>query len=427
MDAALLFCHMKKSYLCIDLKSFYASVECVDRGLDPFKVNLVVADPERGGGTICLAVSPAMKALGVPGRCRVFEIPKGIKYIMAPPRMNLYMQKSKQIVGIYLRYVSPDDIHVYSVDECFIDATDYLRLYHKTEKEFANMLRDAVFAETGICATAGIGTNLFLAKVALDIVAKHVPDHIGVLDEESFKAQIWHHRPITDIWNVGPGIARKLEHFGVYDLHGVTLLPKDTLWRAFGVNARFLLDHANGVEPCTIAEIKAYQPKSTSISNGQVLFRDYSFDAAELILMEMVELMTLELIRRRQRTSSIGLMVGYSKEIAPMVGRTLKLPSPTQSYKRLSDVFRTVYAGSVQQDLPIRRLNISLGGLCEEADTQLSFFDESIAEAKERSVLQTIVKLHDKYGKNSIVRGRDFEECATLRARNGMIGGHRSQ
>ena len=414
----------KRSYLCIDLKSFYASVECVERGLDPFKVNLVVADPERGSGTICLAVSPAMKALGVPGRCRVFEIPSAIRYIMAPPRMSLYMQKSTQIVGIYLRYVSPDDLYVYSVDECFIDMTDYLRLYHKTEKEFANMLRDAVFAETGICATAGIGTNLFLAKVALDVVAKRVPDHIGVLNEELFREQLWHHRPITDIWNIGPGIAKRLERFGVYDLYSVTMLPKETLWDAFGVNARFLLDHAWGIEPCTIAEIKAYQPRSTSISHGQVLFRGYTFGEAKIILMEMVEQMTLELVRRKQYTSWLGLMVGYYKEIAPRVSKTLRLPSPTQSYKRLSEVFLSIYTESVQKDIPIKRFNLSFGGLSEESDTQLSLFDDSIAEAKEHAMLQTIVQLHDRFGKNSIVRGRDFEECATLRARNHMIGGH---
>ena len=415
---------MGKSYLCIDLKSFYASVECVARGLDPFKVNLVVADPERGQGTICLAVSPAMKALGVPGRCRVFEIPKHIKYIMAPPRMQLYLDKSAQIVGIYLRYVSPDDLHIYSVDECFIDTTDYLKMYRKTEKEFANMLRDAVFRETGICATAGIGTNLFLAKVALDIVAKHVPDHIGVLDEQSFKEQIWHHRPITDIWNVGPGTARKLEHFGVYDLHGVTILPKETLWRTFGVNARFLLDHANGVEPCTIAEIKSYVPKSNSMTNGQVLFRDYDRDEAKIILSEMVEGMALDLIRKHLTTSSVSLYIGYSGELFPPSARTLRLGKVTQSYKELEKIFQKLYEESVPKGQPIRRISIGMGDLHDEEDRQLTLFDNAEGEEKERSVMKTMVALHDKYGRNSIVRGRDFEECATLRARNKLIGGH---
>ena len=415
---------MKKSYLCIDLKSFYASCECVERGLDPFKVNLVVADPERGRGTICLAVSPAMKALGVPGRCRVFEIPKNIKYIMAPPRMQLYLDKSAQIVGIYLRYVSPDDIHIYSVDECFIDATDYLRFYHKTEKEFADMLRDAVFRETGICATAGIGTNLFLAKVALDIVAKHVPDHIGVLDEESFKTQIWHHRPITDIWNVGPGIARQLERLGVYDLYGVTLLPAETLWRTFGVNARFLLDHANGIEPCTIAEIKSYVPKTSSMTNGQVLFREYNRDEARLILSEMVELMALDLVRKHLTTSSVSLYIGYSKERFPPSSRTFRLGTPTQSYRKLGNTFLRLYDESVPEEQPIKRLSIGMGDLHGEEEKQFTFFDNAESEEKERSIMKTIVALHDKYGKNAIVRGRDFEECATLRVRNKLIGGH---
>lgn len=415
---------MKKSYLCIDLKSFYASVECVDRGLDPFRVNLVVADPARGRGTICLAVSPAMKALGVPGRCRVFEIPKSIQYIMAPPRMQLYLEKSAQIVGIYLRYVSPDDIHVYSVDECFIDATDYLRFYRKTEKEFADMLRDAVFRETGICATAGIGPNLFLAKVALDIVAKHVPDHIGVLDEQSFREQIWYHRPITDIWNVGPGIARQLERLGVYDLHGVTLLPKETLWRTFGVNARFLLDHANGIEPCTIAEIKSYVPKTNSMTNGQVLFREYDRSEARLILSEMVEGMTLDLVRKHLTTASVSLSVGYSKEQFPPSARTLRLGGPTQSYRKLGSTFLRLYDESVPEGQPIKRLSIGMGDLHGEEEVQFTFFDNAEGEEKERSIMRTMVALHDKYGKNSIVRGRDFEECATLRTRNKLIGGH---
>ena len=415
---------MEKSYLCIDLKSFFASVECVERGLDPFKVNLVVADPARGPGTICLAVSPAMKALGVPGRCRVFEIPKHINYIMAPPRMQLYLDKSAEVVGIYLRYVSPDDIHVYSVDECFIDATSYLRLYHKTEKEFANMLRDEVFRETGICAAAGIGTNLFLAKVALDIVAKHAPDHIGVLDGERFKEQIWHHRPITDVWNVGPGIARRLEHFGVYDLYGVTLLPKETLWRTFGVSARFLLDHANGIEPCTIAEIKAYVPKTSSMTNGQVLFRDYDRDEARLILSEMVELMSLDLVRKHLTASSVSLYVGYSRELFPPTNRTLRLGNPTQSYRRLGSVFQKLYDESVPDGQPIKRLTIGMGDLHDEESRQLTLFDRTENEEKERSLMKAMVALHDKYGRNSVVRGRDFEDCATLRARNKLIGGH---
>ena len=253
-----------KTYLCIDLKTFYASVECIDRGLDPFLTKLVVADPTRGDTTICLAISPAMKALGVRNRCRIFEIPRGIEYIKAMPRMRRYMEVSARIYGIYLRYVSPDDIHPYSIDECFIDATPYLKLYDIDARSFAEKLMSEVRRDTGVCATAGIGPNLFLAKVALDITAKHVADNIGVLDEESFRAQIWPHRPITDIWGIGPGIAARLAKYHVYDLMGVAALDEQILYREFGVNAEYLIDHAFGREPTTIAEIQAYRPAASS-------------------------------------------------------------------------------------------------------------------------------------------------------------------
>ena len=280
-------------YLCIDLKSFYASVECAARGLDPFTTNLVVADPDRSNTTICLAITPAMKELGVRNRCRVFEIPEGIDYIMATPRMHLYMEESARIYSIYLRYVSADDVHVYSIDECFIDVTSYLALYGKTPRQMARLLMDAVFAETGICATAGIGTNLFLAKVALDVTAKHADDGIGVLDEAEFRRVIWPHRPLTDIWNIGPGITRRLAKYGVHDLRGVTQMREETLYREFGVNAEFLIDHAWGQEPCTIAEIHAYEPKGHSLVNGQVLPSDYTADEARMVMREMVDANTV--------------------------------------------------------------------------------------------------------------------------------------
>ena len=285
-----------RTYCCIDLKSFYASVECVDRKWDPFEKNLVVADPERTEKTICLAVSPAMKALGVPGRCRVFEIPEGIEYFMAKPRMRLYMEVSAKIVSIYLRFVSAADLHVYSIDECFIDLTPYLSLYKTSAKALVDRMRAAVYEETGITATAGIGPNLFLAKVALDITAKHCEDGIGVLDEENFKQHIWHHRPITDIWQIGRGIATRLARFGIRDLEGVAHADIDLLYREFGVNAEYLIDHAWGLEPCTIAEIKAYEPESTSFGNGQVLPCDYTFDEARMVLREMVDETALELV-----------------------------------------------------------------------------------------------------------------------------------
>ena len=307
----------ERSYICIDLKTFYASVECADRGRDPFTTNLVVADPDRGPSTICLAVSPAMKSLGVRNRCRVFDIPRDIDYIMARPRMRHYMEVSAQIYGIYLEYISPEDIHVYSIDECFIDATPYLALYRTDARSLAKRLMDAVRERTGICATAGIGPNLFLAKVALDITAKHVADGIGELDEESFRRKIWPHRPITDIWGIGPGIAARLAKYNVYDLMGVAALREDILYRELGVNAEYLIDHAHGREPCTIAQIHAYKPAATSAVNGQVLSRDYGYEEARTVMREMVDASALDLVDRGVVASQISLYVGYGRGAAP--------------------------------------------------------------------------------------------------------------
>ena len=304
----------ERTYICIDLKTFYASVECAARGLDPFTQNLVVADTTRGRSTICLAISPAMKKLGIRNRCRLFEIPQHVDYVAAKPRMRHYMEISARIYGIYLEYVSPLDIHVYSIDECFIDATPYLSLYGLTAREFADELRSAVLARTGITATAGIGPNLFLAKVALDITAKHDPDGIGILDEERFRAEVWRHRPITDIWGIGPGIAERLSKYRVHDLMGIAALDERILYREFGVNAEYLIDHAHGVEPCTIAEIQAYRPQATSMVNGQVLARNYSYSEGLTILREMVDASVLDLVDRGVVASSISLYVGYGSE-----------------------------------------------------------------------------------------------------------------
>lgn len=305
----------ERTYICIDLKTFYASVECAARGLDPFTQNLVVADTSRGRTTICLAISPAMKKLGIRNRCRLFEIPQDVDYIAAKPRMRHYMEISARIYGIYLEYVSPLDVHVYSIDECFIDATPYLSLYGLTAREFADELRGAVLARTGITATAGIGPNLFLAKVALDIAAKHDKGGIGELDEERFRRDVWRHRPITDIWGIGPGIAERLAKYRVYDLMGVAALDERILYREFGVNAEYLIDHAHGVEPCTIAEIQAYRPQATSMVNGQVLSRNYSCEEALTVLREMVDASVLELVDRGVVASSISLHAGYGSEV----------------------------------------------------------------------------------------------------------------
>ena len=420
-------------YMCIDLKSFYASVECVARGWDPFEKRLVVADLSRGSGTICLAVSPAMKAAGVRNRCRVYEIPQGMEYEAAPPRMHLYMEVSAQIYGIYLRYISPDDIHVYSIDECFIDATPYLALYGKTPRELAVMLMDAVRRETGICATAGIGTNLFLAKVALDVTAKHAPDCIGYLDEEGFKSRIWPHRPITDIWNVGPGIARRLEKYGVRDLLGVAFTPEDVLYREFGVNAEFLIDHAWGREPCTIAQIKRYEPAGRSLCNGQVLFSDYAYEDAHTVVKEMVDGLVLDLVEKRLVTNHISLSVGYSWSSEAVLldgvgygGGSRKIPLRTNSYKVLSGYFEALYAETVLRDRPIRRINLAAAGLVDEDFATVDLFTDAEALDRERRLQCAILAVKGKYGKNALLKGMNFAEKATARERNVLIGGHRS-
>ncbi len=297
-------------YVCIDLKSFYASVECRKRGLDPMKANLVVADPERTEKTICLAVSPAMKALGVPGRCRVFEIPKGIKYEMAPPRMQLYIDCSAEIYGIYLKYIAKEDIHVYSIDEVFMDVTDYLTMYQMSARELGMKIMKDIYDSTGIISTCGIGTNLYLAKIALDITAKHVDDHIGELDEESYRRTLWDHKPITDFWRVGKGTAKRLESIGIQTMRGITEAPEEVLYKLFGIDAELLIDHAWGRETTTMADIKNYKPQSTSVSSGQVLECDYTFEDGKLVVKEMADLLCLELVDKGLVTNSITLHVG---------------------------------------------------------------------------------------------------------------------
>lgn len=438
-----------KAYACIDLKSFYASVECAERGLDPFTTNLVVADPERSRTTICLAITPAMKELGVRNRCRVFEIPEGIDYIMATPRMHRYMEVSAQIYSIYLRYVSPDDVHVYSIDECFIDLTPYLALYGKTPRQLAQTLMDAVFAETGICATAGIGTNLFLAKVALDITAKHADDGIGMLDEAAFKRVIWPHRPLTDIWNIGPGIARRLEKYGVYDLEGVAHMREETLYREFGVNAEFLIDHAWGQEPCTIAEIHAYKPKGHSLVNGQVLPCDYTADEARMVMREMIDASVLDLIKQGAVASGISLHVGYAREKATTPQEVLfegehgkryahgrfgegaasisrKLRHPTSSFKQLMAAFGDLFDEAVDPSRNVRRISIGFTDLVPEYLSTPSLFSDAEGETAERHLQNAVLAVKQKFGKNALLRGTSYQEKATARERNNQIGGHRA-
>ena len=440
---------MERSYLCIDLKCFYASVECVDRGKDPFEHRLVVADPTRGPKTICLAISPAMKALGVRNRCRVFEIPGGIDYEMAPPRMRRYMEVSADIYELYLRCFSPEDIHVYSIDECFIDVTPYLDLYGKTPRGLATMLMDLVLRETGVCATAGVGTNLFLAKVALDITAKHVEDHIGELDEERYKCLIWPHRPITDIWGIGPGIARRLARMGAHDMGGVALLDERGLYDEFGINAELLIDHAWGIEPCTMAEIHAYRPRAHSMGSGQVLMRDYSFEEAGTILREMVDGLVLELVDKGLVCSHISLFVGYAHERGGadeagtpaqtftgehgtrVVGRrgeganaSRKLAEATSSREALTAAFLTLYAEVVDPNRAVRRVNIAAGELVPEEYAELTLFSDPAANTAEKSLARATMAVKRRFGKNALVRGISLRPEATARERNQQVGGH---
>ncbi len=415
---------MNKIYLCIDLKSFYASVECVERGLDPFQINLVVADPTRGGGAITLAASPAIKQLGIPSRGRIYEIPKDIQYIIAPPRMKLYMQYSAKIYKIFLKYISSEDIHVYSIDESFIDITSYLKLYNMTAKELAKTILDDIYNETGITATVGIGTNLFLTKVALDITAKHTPDNMGYLDEDLFKQLIWHHKPITDIWMIGPGTARRLAQFGIDDLYGVAHFPEQKLYKMFGVNAEYLIDHSWGREPTEIKDIKAYKPSSNSISNSQILFEDYNYKDAFLVMKEMVESNVLSLTEKHLVTNHIALYIGYSKNIIKPSRGSCKITNTTNSYKILLQEFINLYKRIINPDYPIRQIAISFGNVVNECYEQLDLFADYEDIEKEKHVQEALVSIKNKYGKNAVLKGMNLCDKATQRKRNGLVGGH---
>ena len=417
----------ERAYICIDLKSFFASVECVERGLDPMTARLVVADPERKSGTICLAVTPGMKALGVRNRCRVFEIPKGLEYITAPPRMRLYLEYSAKIYSIYLDYFSKDDIHVYSVDEVFIDFTPYLKTYKKTPLELARFLVSEVRARSGIPAAAGVGTNLYLCKIAMDIMAKRSPDFVAELNETTYREKLWRHVPLTDFWRVGPGTAERLEKLGIRTMEGITKLPEDLLYKVFGVDAELLIDHAWGREPTTIADIKAYVPKSRSITSGQVLMRDYNEDEAEIVLREMVDLLSLDLLDRGCVTPRLSLWIRYSsKEGRPPSHGGVKIDPPSESELELIpaalDLFRRIVAPGV----PIRGINISFDDIFCPAFRQANFFGDDDAGERHRRLRKTVSELRHRFGGNAILKGTDFEEGATTRERNNQIGGHKA-
>ncbi len=413
-------------YICIDLKSFYASVECVERGLDPFKVNFIVADPTRTEKTICLAASPAIKALGVPNRCRVFQIPKDIQYIMAPPRMRLYIQYSARVYAIYLKYFAPEDIHVYSVDEAFMDVTHYLALYKKTTKELAITILQDIKNTLGLTATCGIGTNLYLAKIALDITAKHADDFIGELTEETYKAQLWEHQPLTDFWMVGRGTVNRLARVGIFTMRDIAMADEALLFRLFGVNAEILMDHAWGIEPVTMADIKNYRAKTRSISSGQVLARDYNYKDCRLIVKEMCDLLCLELVKQHKITDHIALMLGFSFNVERRpLSASEKLTVTTSSNRILTEAVIKLFDRIADPNLYYRRVNISFDNLKDEAMEQLDLFTDPQVMAKDRKLQQAAIDIKERYGKNALLKGMNLEEAGTTIERNGQVGGHR--
>lgn len=493
-------------YIAIDLKSFYASVECVERGLDPLSTNLVVADKSRTDKTICLAVSPSLKSYGIGGRARLFEVVQRVRqinserryrcggsftgksaddlqlrthpdwelaYVVARPRMSRYIEVSSQIYGIYLKYVAPEDIHVYSIDEVFMDVTAYMKHSNMTPHQLAmTMIRD-VLATTGITATAGIGTNMYLCKVAMDIVAKHVPaDKDGVriaeLDEMSYRQRLWSHRPLTDFWRVGRGIARKLESYGIYTMGDIALQSEkneELLYRLFGINAELLIDHAWGWEPCTMEMVKKYKPTVSSLSQGQVLQCPYNFKKALVVMKEMAEALSLDLVDKRLVTGQIAIYVGYDAESLtsyesgftpvrdvalnyygklvpkPATG-SVRLSRPTSSTRMIVDAVVSLFSSIVDADFLVRRINITACGVVDEEKAkeviipqQLDLFtdyealrhnrlEENKVLAKERRMQEAVLKIKKSFGKNTILKGLDFDEGATARERNMQIGGH---
>ena len=416
-----------RSYLCIDLKTFYASVECVDRGLDPMTTNLVVADMERSRKTICLAVSPAMKALGVRNRCRVFEIPEHIQYITAPPRMKKYIEVSADIYEIYLKYISKDDIHVYSIDEVFMDVTEYLSMYQMTARELGIVIMQDVYEQTGILATCGIGTNLYLAKVALDIAAKHAKDRIGELTEEIYCKTLWNHRPLTDFWRVGPGIAKRLERYGIFTMEGVAHMDEEVLYHDLGVDAELLIDHAWGREPVTMEDIKHYKAQSRCLTGGQVLMRDYEHEEGKLIVKEMMDLLCLDMVEKGLVTQAITLHMGYSNALKiPGVHGTISFTSPTNSARTIIPQIEVLYDRLKDRELPIRRVNLCCNRVVEEGYRQYDLFSDPVELEREHKMQQAVIGIKRKYGKNAILKGMNLEEGAMTMERNLQIGGHRS-
>lgn len=417
----------KRIYLCIDLKTFYASVECVERNLDPFDTNLVVADSSRGKGTICLAISPKLKAAGIKNRCRIYEIPEEIKYLIVKPRMKKYIEYSANIYAIYLKYIAKEDIHVYSIDECFLDVTRYLKLYQLNVEQFAKKIVDDVLNTTGITATVGIGTNLYLAKIALDITAKHAKNNMGYLNEQLYQETLWYHQPLTDFWQIGKGISKRLNQLGVFNMYDLAHIDEHILYQEFGINAQYLIDHAWGKEPTLISDIKAYKPKSNSISSGQVLFEDYNYDDGLLIVKEMVELKCLELVDKHLVTNNISLRISYSKHAIKSTGGSMKINEITNTYQVLIDNFKYLYKKTTNPNYSIRKITISFNDLKDEIYESTDLFTDNEKREKEKKIQKTLLEIKHKYGKNAILKGMNLQNKATTKMRNKLIGGHNGE
>lgn len=459
-----------RTYAAIDLKSFFASVECILRGLDPLKAKLVVADESRTEKTICLAVTPALKAYGIPGRARLFEVNQKvhevlrrtgekIEFTIAKPQMAKYVEYSTKVYNVYLKYVSAEDIHAYSIDECFLDLTKYLKLYKKTARELVKTIIQDVFATTGITATGGIGTNLYLCKIAMDVMAKHVDaDADGVriaeLDEMSYRKQLWAHRPLTSFWQVGRGIAERLENCrlnagrGIYtmgDIARVSVKNPEALYKLFGVNAEILIDHAWGYEPCTIADIKKSKPRNRSTGEGQVLQDPYPFDKARLVVREMVDTVSMTLIAHDLVTNAMVLTVGYDREnvdkgiyhgvmVTDFYGRTIPKPAHgtasigyyTSSQSVIADAVMKLFDRIVDPKLTVRRLNLVAADIVDASHEQYDLFTDVQKQEKEKKRLKAELLIKKRFGKNAIVKGMDLQEGATTIERNGQIGGHRA-
>ena len=459
-----------RTYAAIDLKSFFASVECILRGLDPLKAKLVVADESRTEKTICLAVTPALKAYGIPGRARLFEVNQKVREVLrrtgekieftiAKPQMAKYVEYSTKVYNVYLKYVSAEDIHAYSIDECFLDLTKYLKLYKKTARELVKTIIQDVFATTGITATGGIGTNLYLCKIAMDVMAKHVDaDADGVriaeLDEMSYRKQLWAHRPLTSFWQVGRGIAERLENCrlnagrGIYtmgDIARVSVKNPEALYKLFGVNAEILIDHAWGYEPCTIADIKKSKPRNRSTGEGQVLQDPYPFDKARLVVREMVDTVSMTLIAHDLVTNAMVLTVGYDREnvdkeiyhgvtVTDFYGRTIPKPAHgtasigyyTSSQSVMADAVMKLFDRIVDPKLTVRRLNLVAADIVDASHEQYDLFTDVQKQEKEKKRLKAELFIKKRFGKNAIVKGMDLQEGATTIERNGQIGGHRA-